>query len=138
MSRTFRRKQSMAAISEINVTPLIDLAFALLIIFMITTPLLEQTIALELPLENQHQQASRDDTQFQTVSIRGDGKVFWGDEPVSLAKLDELLAAVSVSANPPVISIRADHRLPYQKVIEVIDLVKGNDLTRISLDTQVK
>lgn len=138
MARTFRRKQSMAAISEINVTPLIDLAFALLIIFMITTPLLEQTIPLQLPLENQRPQASRDDTQFQIVSIRGDGKVFWGDEPVTLATLDDLLGSAAANPDPPVISIRADGRIPYQKVIEVIDLVKGNDLTRISLDTQVK
>jgi len=128
----------MAAISEINVTPLIDLAFALLIIFMITTPLLEQTIPLQLPLESQSPQPSRSEEAFETISIRQDATIFWGDRSVTLARLDEILANAATSANPPVISIRADRRLPYQKVIEVLDLVKQNELTRISLDTQVK
>ncbi len=137
MARTFKRKQSMAAISEINVTPLIDLAFALLIIFMITTPLLEQSIPLDLPLETQKPQSTRDD-EFQTISVERDGKVYWGKETVTLARLDELLASAAARSAPPVISIRADKSLPYQKVIEVIDLVKANKLTRISLDTQVR
>lgn len=138
MARTFRRKQSMGAISEINVTPLIDLAFALLIIFMITTPLLEQTIPLQLPLESQTPQPTRSEDTFETISINQEGKVFWGDEGVTLARLDEILAAAAATPNPAVISIRADRRLQYQKVIEVIDIVKSNELTRISLDTQVK
>lgn len=137
MARTFRRKQSMAAISEINVTPLIDLAFALLIIFMIATPLLEQSIPLQLPLESHKPQTPRDE-QFQAISVRKDGTIFWGQDAVTLAKLDELLASAAAQPEPPVISIRADKSLPYQKVIEVLDAVKANKLTRISLDTQPK
>lgn len=137
MARTFKRKQSLAAISELNVTPLIDLAFSLLIIFMITTPLLEQTIALDLPLESAKPQSDRKD-DFEYVSVEKDGKVYWGKEPVTMARLDELLATVAARPDQPVISIRADKTLPYQSVIEVIDLVKSNNLTRISLDTQVK
>ncbi|MEM8549633.1 MAG: biopolymer transporter ExbD [Verrucomicrobiota bacterium] len=138
MARTFRRKQGMTAVSEINVTPLIDLAFALLIIFMITTPLLEQTIPLELPLESQRQQPSREQIDFQVISIDRLGQVFWGEEPVTLEKLDQLLNGLAASGNPPVISLRADRTIRYQKVIEVIDLIKGNDLSRINLDTQAK
>ena len=62
MARNFHRKDRLSALTEINVTPLIDLAFALLIIFMITTPLLEQTIELDLPIEtNKDQSQDRDD-----------------------------------------------------------------------------
>lgn len=138
MARTFRRKQSLTALSEINVTPLIDLAFALLIIFMITTPLLEQTIPLQLPIESQKPQEPRPGDSFRTISLRGDGLVFWGEQQVTLARLDELLAAEAARPNPAVINIRADKSLPYQNVVDVIDLVKSNRLTRISLDTQVK
>lgn len=137
MARTFRRKQSLTALSEINVTPLIDLAFALLIIFMITTPLMEQSIPLQLPLETQKPQTI-DNEEFQIISVRRDGNIYWGDTSVTSARLDELLATAAARPRPPVISIRADKSLPYQKVIEVLDAVKANKLTRISLDTQVK
>ena len=119
-------------------TPLIDLAFVLLIIFMITTPLLEQTIPIHLPLENQKAQPSEEDIEFQTIAIDKQGQLFWGKEAVSLATLDRYLENVSNRRNQPVISIRADREVPYQKVIHVIDQVKKNDLTRIDLDTQVR
>ncbi|MDP0494897.1 MAG: biopolymer transporter ExbD [Verrucomicrobiota bacterium JB024] len=138
MARTFRRKKSMTAVSEINVTPLIDLAFSLLIIFMITTPLLEQTIPLELPVESQRPQVSRESIEFQVVSIDRSGQVFWGKDPVSLPKLNDLLANLATQPNPPVISLRADRTLRYQQVVEVIDLIKDNKLSRLNLDTQVK
>lgn len=138
MARTFRRKKSMAAVSEINVTPLIDLAFSLLIIFMITTPLLEQTIPLELPVESQRPQVSREDVQFQVISIDGTGQVFWGQDPVSMPKLNDLLASFAAEPNPPVISLRADRTIRYQKVIDVVNLIKEHKLSRLNLDTQVK
>ncbi len=128
----------MTAVSEINVTPLIDLAFSLLIIFMITTPLLEQTIPLELPVESQRPQVSREDIQFQVISIDRSGQVFWGKDPVSLPKLNDLLSSLAAEPNPPVISLRADRTIRYQKVVEVIDLIKDNKLSRLNLDTQVK
>jgi len=128
----------MTAVSEINVTPLIDLAFALLIIFMITTPLLEQTIPLELPLESQSPQASTTEVEFQVISIDRAGQIFWGEDQVSLPKLNDLLNGLAASGNPPVIKLRADRTLRYQKVVEVLDLIKSNNLTRINLDTQAK
>lgn len=138
MARTFRRKQSMEAVSEINVTPLIDLAFSLLIIFMITTPLLEQTIPLQLPLEQAKPQQPRADMEIQAISIDREGQVFWGKEPVSLAKLDDMLRGLAARPNPPVLSIRGDASIQYQRIIEVLDRVKANELTRISLDTQAR
>ncbi|MGE9293657.1 MAG: ExbD/TolR family protein [Puniceicoccales bacterium] len=128
----------MTAVSEINVTPLIDLAFSLLIIFMITTPLLEQTIPLELPVESQRPQVSRENIEFQVISIDRSGQVFWGKDPVSLSKLDDLLGGLEAQSNPPVISLRADRTLRYQKVIEIIDMIKAHKLSRLNLDTQVQ
>ncbi|MGE9297274.1 MAG: ExbD/TolR family protein [Puniceicoccales bacterium] len=138
MARTFRRKQSMEAVSEINVTPLIDLAFALLIIFMITTPLLEQTIPLNLPSQEKNDQAPADDIEVQVISVDSEGQIFWGKEPVSLMKLDDMLNGLATRPNPPVLRIRGDAAIQYQRIIEVLDRVKANKLTRISLDTQVQ
>ena len=128
----------MSAISDINVTPLIDLAFALLIIFMITTPLLEQTIPLNLPLESKSSTPTERKPAFQVVSINAEGHIHWGKDKVDLEKLSDLLSTMSQQNNPPTLKIRADRTLPYQSVIEVIELIKKNQLSKISLDTQVK
>ena len=69
MARTFHRRDRLSAISEINIMPLLDLAFALLIIFMITAPLLEQSIDLNLPFEDQKLQSSTEKKRFLTISI---------------------------------------------------------------------
>ena len=125
------------ALTEINVTPLIDLAFALLITFMITTPLLEQTIEVDLPLESSKNQSSRPD-DFQSISIDSTGRYYWGDQLVSSLQLGDLLDTLSSDPAPPVLNIRADSRLPYQRVIAVIDMIKQRNLSRISLDTRVE
>ena len=138
MARVFKRKESLGAISEINVTPLIDLAFALLIIFMITTPLLEQTIPIELPIDTQTPLTTPPAIDFQSITIDARGRIFWGEQPVSAAELDQLLARLQSQGNPPVLSIRADRNLPYQAVIDVIDVIKQHKLSKISLDTQVR
>jgi len=137
MARKFHRKDRLSALTEINVTPLIDLAFALLIIFMVTTPLLEQKIDIDLPIENSRPQSDSRRT-FQAVTIDRNGSYYWTDQPVSKQQLGELLDALTTDADPPVISIRADATLPYQKVITVIDMIKKRKLSKISLDTKVK
>jgi len=137
VARNFHRKDRLSALTEINVTPLIDLAFALLIIFMITTPLLEQTIEVNLPVEAaKSQPEERED--FQSVSINQAGLYFWGEEQVSPQQLGDLLDTMAMDPDPPVLSIRADSGLPYQKVITVIDMIKQRNLSKISLDTKVE
>ena len=137
MARNFHRKDRLSALTEINVTPLIDLAFALLIIFMVTTPLLEQTIDVNLPIEASKSQPESRET-FQTVTVDRDGDYFWGDQEVTLEQLGDLLDTLATDPAPPVLSIRADAGLPYQAIITVIDMIKQRSLSKISLDTKVK
>lgn len=137
MARKFHRKDRLSALTEINVTPLIDLAFALLIIFMVTTPLLEQTIDVNLPMEASKSQSESRET-FQTITIDRNGNYFWSDENVTPEQLIDLLDTLAMDAAPPVLSIRADAGLPYQTVITVIDMIKQRNLSKISLDTKVK
>lgn len=137
MARKFHRKDRLSALTEINVTPLIDLAFALLIIFMITTPLLEQTIEVNLPVEAVKAQPE-DREEFQAVSIDAAGVYYWGEEPVSEQQLADLLDTMAIDPAPPVLSIRADAQLPYQRVITVVDMIKQRKLSKISLDTKVE
>lgn len=137
MARKFHRRQRLSAVSEINITPLIDLAFSLLIIFMVTTPLLEQTISLNLPVESQHQTVERPDLQFQVISIDAAGNFFWGKEKVAQERLDTLLQELSKGMDPPILDIRAERSIPYQKIVDVLSLIKKHQLTKISLDTEV-
>lgn len=124
--------------TELNVTPLMDLAFSLLIIFMISTPLLEQTIPVNLPKQDANSASVRPDIDFQLITIKADGQIYWGKQPVDLVELNSLLASLSKTQDPPAISLRADRNLIYQKVVDVIDAIKRNNLTKLHLDTEVK
>lgn len=138
MARKFHRRQRLGVVSEINITPLIDLAFSLLIIFMVTTPLLEQTISLNLPIESHHDHIERPDIKFQIISINATGNFFWGKDMVDLEKMNTLLSDLSKENNPPTIDIRAERNIPYQKVVDVLALIKDHNLSKISLDTEVR
>lgn len=147
MARTFRRHRPMHALSELNVTNLLDLAFVLLIIFMIATPLInqEQTLPVNLPVESVSEQTAADpDTKFISVTVRADGTYLIdadGNRPLSARELPGRLQAIAASAgaaNQPVVRIRADATVPYQNIITLMDELKKARLGRVSFDTQVK
>ena len=133
-----RRASQMSAMTDLNVTPLMDLAFSLLIIFMISTPLLEQTIPVNLPKQDSNSANSRPDIDFQVITIDSTGQIYWGKQRVDLIELDNLLASLATMPNPPAISFRGDRTLRYQQVIDVINAIKRHNLTKLHLDTEVK
>ncbi len=146
MARTFRRHRQMHALSELNVTNLLDLAFVLLIIFMIATPLInqEQTMPVNLPVESMSQQNPPDkDTKFVAVTVKADGTYMIdadGNRTLSDRDLPAKLQALAAGATPakqPVIRIRADANVSYQKIITLMDELKKAGLGRVSFDTQV-
>lgn len=141
MARTFRRKQPAHPIAELNVTNLIDVAFTLLIIFMIATPLIqqEQTIPVNLPVESKSAQPRPDKAQrFVAISIDGKGGYYVSDQPVSFRELQSKLRAFAGEAKPPVIRIRGDAKVPYEKVIQLMDELKKNNLSKVTFDTQTE
>ncbi|MBP6506859.1 MAG: biopolymer transporter ExbD [Opitutaceae bacterium] len=139
MARTFRRRHVQHPLSELNVTNLIDVAFTLLIIFMIATPLMqqEQAIQVNLPTETKRPQDKPDkDLTFQTVGINKAGEYYWGSRRVDFSELPALLEAEGRKEKPAVIRIRADWNLQYQKVITLVDEIKKHNLTKLTFDTQ--
>lgn len=138
MARTFQRRSPMSAISEINVTPLIDLAFALLIIFMITAPLLEQKIELQLPTETAKPQPRPSNQPVQVIAVNAEGAFFWGDEAVDPIELEARIASLARDAEPPLVRVRGDARVPYQSVVTVLDLLKKHEIRQLALDTRVE
>lgn len=147
MARTFRQKRQMHALSELNVTNLLDIAFVLLIIFMIATPLItqEQTLPVDLPIESARPQTPPTSDKFIAVTVRTDGTYLIdadGNRPISRRDLPGRLQAIAVAAagdaKPPVIRIRADANVPYQNIITLMDELKKAKLERVSFDTRTQ
>ena len=138
MARTFRRQRTAHAISELNVTNLIDLGFTLLIIFMIATPLInqEQTIPVNLPVQSVQSQSKDTKDEFQPISIDRQGNYYFGNRRLTFNELSRELATLAGRPKPPVIRIRADLALQWQQVVRLMDLVQKHNLTRVTFDTQ--
>jgi biopolymer transport protein TolR len=115
--------------SEINVTPLVDVMLVLVVIFIITAPLLASSIRLDLPRAEGTQPG--DAPRFVTVVLDRTGQAFLNDQPVAPAQLAERLAA-SAKQNPETeLQLRADQGVPYGRVVEVMGVAHKAGLTRI-------
>lgn len=141
MARTFRRPRPSHPIAEMNVTNLIDLGFTLLIIFMIATPLInqEQTIPVNLPMESRSPQQKVDKSlRFVAISVDAKGNFYLEDRvaPISLPELRSRLRLYAAESKPPVIRIRGDARVPYEKIVQLMDELKKVNLLKFTFDTQ--
>ena len=142
MARNFRRQRTAQPIADLNVTNLIDLGFMLLIIFMIVTPLIqqEQTIPVNLPAVAKTPQTPADKND-RFVAVGVDAKGFYVDNntaPLTVAQLRSKLNAYAAEVKPPVIRIRGDAKVPYQKVAELFSEVQKAGLTRFTIDSQAQ
>src|SRR5271154_1957529 len=132
--RRFSQRNSLVTLSDINITPLLDLAFVLLIIFVITTPLLEKSLDLKLPHGGQTEK-KLEKSDIATVEISATGVYRLNKQPVYLSQLVMRLAR-DYRANPTlVVYIRADKECRYDLVAQVLDGCQRNGLTRYSLRT---
>ena len=137
MARDFKRKNKLAVISDLNVTPLIDLAFSLLIIFMITTPVIEQYNRIDLPNQPSDQDQPLPKIEDEFITIDAQGTYHWGQVKVSKVELEARLDRIAASSGEqPVIHLRGDRSLRYQKIFDVINMLKARNLTKLSLDTK--
>ena len=139
MARNFRRPRSAHPISELNITNLVDLGFTLLIIFMIATPLInqEQTMPVNLPVTSKTLQTKPNmEDKFQPITIDARGQFLWGSQPVSMSELRSRLEAVANQTKQPIIRIRADGNVAYQKVMTLMDELKKHGLSKVTFDSQ--
>jgi biopolymer transport protein TolR len=123
-----------APMSDINMTPLIDVMLVLLVIFMITAPLMSSSLKLDLPKTDAAQ--PNDAPQFISVALDPQGRLFYGDEAVS----PEIFTARVTDAarkNPKTeVQLRADKGVAYGRVAEVIGIVQKAGLNRIGFVTE--
>ena len=120
--------------SDINMTPLIDVMLVLLVIFMITAPLMTSSLKLDLPKADGS--PPTDAAPFVAVAVDTQGQLFWGDAPVSAEALAAKVKA-SAARNPATeVQLRADQAVPYGRVAELIALLQAAGLNRIGFVTQ--
>ncbi len=133
--RRFSQRSALVTLSEINITPLLDLAFVLLIIFVITTPLLEQSINLKLPKGGQPD-VKIDQRDIRTVEITPQGAYRLDKMPMSLPQLEaELVKDYQTDPNL-VVYIRADRKSPLEYFAALTDACQRHGITRYSLRTE--
>lgn len=133
--RRFSQRSALVTLSEINITPLLDLAFVLLIIFVITTPLLEQSISLKLP-QGGKPDKPLDKRDIYTVEISPQGVYTLNRQRMSLDQLEAALKK-DYAANPNmVVYIRADEMGRNKDLYAIIDRCQRNGITRYSLRTE--
>ena len=134
MARQKHRSQ-LDSMNEINMTPLIDLTFLLLIIFMITAPLLENAINVSPPEMSAEQ--IKDD-KFKVVTLNHDGEISWNKQIVSPDTLIQQLRELKQSDPKITIMLRADGDRRYKEVINLMKTIKSSGFSNISLITQAE
>ena len=118
--RRFSQRSSLVTLSEINITPILDLAFVLLIIFVITTPLLEQSIPLNLPKGGVPDKRI-DKSDIRTVEIRSDGAYFYNRMSMPLTQIQANLLKDFSSDPNLVVYVRADGMGRWKDVAAIMD-----------------
>jgi biopolymer transport protein ExbD len=135
--RRYSQRNNLTTLSEINVTPLLDLAFVLLIIFMITTPLLENSMNLVIPSSGASN-PPMNSSQVQTISIDRSDVIQFNNQIVDPETLTRQLLALK-ETNPDVaIVIRPDRELPVQKLVSLMDTLQRAQITKVGIATKAE
>jgi biopolymer transport protein ExbD len=129
----FGKDERSAPMSDINMTPLIDVMLVLLVIFIITAPLLTRAVKLDLPRATAA--AAPDTAQTVALSIDAQGQLFWDREPLSEAQLRSRFAAAGKQAPVPEIHLRADRATRYETIARVMADAQRAGLSRIGFVT---
>lgn len=133
MSRRRTSLVSLDQISDINMTPLMDLTFILLITFIITFPLIEQGVAINLP---KGKAADMQDAVSRSISLNLDKQLYLDDLPVSKEELVAAMVDVVAAEPDTTIYVRADRKLPYGEVVEIMRILHAANITKMALVTE--
>jgi len=124
--------QSGAPMSEINVTPLVDVMLVLLIIFMITAPLMSHKIKVELPQANLDKRPDAvPPTPPITVTVQEDGHLYWNDAPVTRDQLESQLSVEAQKTPQPEVNVRGDKTTKYRVVSDVVNIAQQQGIAKV-------
>ena len=119
--------------AEINVTPLVDVTLVLLIIFMVTTPMLQRGVDVELP---QAQSGDVREEEKITLTLTRDNRIYINDKEVPRALLSERLQEISRQRRDRVVFFRGDAQVSYGLVMEIMDAAKASGIEVLGMITQ--
>ncbi|MDC0376003.1 protein TolR [Pelagibacteraceae bacterium] len=128
--------RSRSLMSEINVTPFVDVMLVLLIVFMVTAPML--TVGVPVNLPNSEADSLPDDQEPLTLSINSKGETFIQDTKVSFNELVPKLLAISKNRTDTRIYIRGDRNINYGRVMEIMGKLSGSGFSKVALLSETK
>lgn len=125
--------RTQSSLAEINITPLVDVVLVLLLIFMLTAPVLQSGIEVAVPQTKSVNQLT---DERSVVTIDAEQRVFLQDKPVNVNELPSILQAEVGDKASKVIYLRADGKVPFEAIANVMDAVKRGGVTNISIVTR--
>jgi biopolymer transport protein ExbD len=135
--KRFSNRHSLTTLSEINITPLLDLAFVLLIIFIITTPLIENSVNLVIPSSGATN-APVNPSEVQTISIDRNATIQLNNEQIDSEALVIRLSELKRANGDVAVVIRPDRDLPVQKLVSVMDALQRADISKVGIATKAE
>lgn len=121
-------------LNELNITPLLDLVFVLLVIFIITTPQMMNNLEMNLPSGSPPK--TNEKPKVNNIAINQNGDTYLNDELVTLPVLKERLQAIKDSDPSPSVVVKGADDVDYQHMVSVLDILQQLDITKVGLETQ--
>lgn len=131
----FDKEELQAPLAEINTTPLVDVMLVLLVIFLVTAPMLTNSVKLQLPSEAA---SVVEDKKAITISINLNGQYFWDEQPITVEEIDARLKSAASTDAKQQIHLRADTNVAYGKVSHVLATAQRLGLINIGFITEPK
>ena len=128
-------KGQHSSLNELNITPLLDLAFVLLVIFIITTPQLSNDLEMNLPSAKKNNTPSPP-PKVNRILVDAAGKITFNDKPIELPGLKQSLVALKTADPDTSVVVRGSAEVDYQRVIGVLDVLQQADITKVGLATE--
>ena len=125
-----------SSLNELNITPLLDLAFVLLVIFIITTPQLVNNLELNLPSGKPPPPTNEPKPKINNLMVNESGRILLNDQEMTLAQLKQTLTQMKTADPETGVVVRGASEVDYQKIIEVLDVFRQLDITKVGLATE--
>jgi biopolymer transport protein ExbD len=136
MSLKKTSRNSHGTMNELNITPLLDLVFVLLVIFIITTPQLMNNLEMNLPSGKPPVQDNKPKPKINRIVINAQAQITLNDEPVTLAQLKGKLAALKAETPDLAVVVKGSDEVEYQGMVAVLDTLQQLDITKVGLATE--
>ncbi|GGD54021.1 MULTISPECIES: biopolymer transporter ExbD [Caballeronia] len=132
----FASEEDDGMMSEINMTPLVDVMLVLLIIFLVTIPAMHHAVKIDLPHASSQPQDEK--PSHVNVAIQADGTILWDDQKIDDATLNARIAQAAQQTPQPEIHLRADRKVAYERVADLMSAAQAGGLTKIGFVTEPK